>query len=69
MTYFRNSTSAISQCKYIMQYSRGKPIDIKASFIHDLVENGDFVFKFVDFENQLTNIITNPLLEDIFCLL
>ena len=43
-----------------MHHSIGKPIDIKASFIHDLVKNGDYVLEFVDFDNQSTNIITNP---------
>ena len=45
-----------------MHHSKGKPIDIKTSFIHDLVENGDFVHEFLDLKNESTNIITNPYL-------
>ena len=43
-----------------MHYSRVKHIDIKHHFIRDHVESGDFLLTFVDSENQLANIFTNP---------
>lgn len=37
--------------------------------MRDHVDNGDFVLEFVDFENQLADIFTKPLLEEQFCFL
>ncbi|KAH0641769.1 hypothetical protein KY290_033375 [Solanum tuberosum] len=44
-----------------------KHIDIKHHFIRDHVGNGDFVLEFVDSENQLADVFTKPVLEEIFC--
>lgn len=64
-----DNTSAISLSKYIVHRSRAKHIDIRHHFICDHIENGDFLLKFVDSENQLANIFTKPLLEERFCFL
>lgn len=63
---FFDNTSAIWLSKYTVHHSRAKYIDINHHFIRDHVENGDFVFEFIDSENQLDDIFTKPLLEERF---
>ena len=58
-----DNTSAINLNKNPIQYSRTKHIDIRHYFLRDHVQNGDISLKFVDTNNQLTDIFTKPLNE------
>lgn len=64
-----NNTNDISLSKYNVHHSRAKYIFIKHHFIRDHIEIGKVLLKFVDFENQLEDIFTNPLHEERFCFL
>ena len=59
-----DNTSAISLSKNPIQHSRSKHIDIKHHFIRDHVSNGDIALEFIDTNNQLADIFTKPLNEE-----
>ena len=61
-----DNTSAINLAKNPIQHSRTKHIEIRHHFLRDHVEKGDFELKFIDTNNQLTDIFTKPLSEDKF---
>ena len=59
-----DNTSAINLIKNPIQHLRTKHIDIRHHFLHDHVQNSDISLKFVDTNNQLTDIFTKPLNEE-----
>ncbi|KAG8637989.1 hypothetical protein MANES_15G181280v8 [Manihot esculenta] len=61
-----DNTSEINLTKNPIQHSRTKHIDIRHYFIRDHVLNGDIVLEFMDTNNQLTDIFTKHLNEEIF---
>ena len=56
-----DNTSAINLSKNLIQHSSTKYIDIRHHFLRDHVQNNDISLKFVDTNNQLTDIFTKPL--------
>ena len=60
-----DNTSAINLSKNPIQHSRTKHIDIRHHFLRDYVQNGDILLEFVDTNNQLADIFTKPLNEEI----
>ena len=60
-----DNTSAINLSKNPIQYLRTKHIDIRHYFLRDHVQNGDISLEFVDAKNQLVDIFTKPLNEEI----
>ena len=62
---FCDNTSAVSLSKYTTHHSRDKNIYIKHHFICNHVES-DFLLEFINSENQLADIFTKTLLEEIF---
>jgi len=56
-----DNTSAINLTKNPIQHSRTKRNEIHHHFIRDHVINGDCVIQFVNFDNQLADLLTKPL--------
>ena len=61
-----NKTSAINLTKNLVLHSRTKHIEIRHHFLRDHVEKGDVVFEHVDSKNQLADIFTKPLTNELF---
>ena len=61
-----DNTNAINLSKNPIQYSTSKHIEIKHHFIRDHDQKKGIALSFVDTNNQLANIFTNSLVEDIF---
>ena len=59
-----DNTSAINLSKNPIQHSRTKHTDIRHHFLCDHIQNDDISLKFVDTNNQLTDIFTKPLNEE-----
>ena len=59
-----DNTSAINLSKNLIQHSRTKHIDIRHYFLRDHVQNGDISLEFIDTNNQLADIFTQPLNEE-----
>ncbi|XP_075086090.1 secreted RxLR effector protein 161-like [Nicotiana tabacum] len=64
---FYDNSSTICLLKNHVHHSRAKHIDINNHFIRDHVLKGNIELSFVGTTNQLADIFTKPLLEDIFC--
>lgn len=64
-----DKTSVIRLYKYTVHHSKEKHFDIKHHFICGHVENSDYLLTFVDYKNQLKDIFTKPMLEEILCYL
>ena len=60
-----DNTSTINLSKNPIQHSITKHIDIRHHFLRDHVQNGDISLEFVDTNNQLVDIFTKPLNEEI----
>ncbi|GJZ09098.1 retrovirus-related pol polyprotein from transposon TNT 1-94 [Tanacetum coccineum] len=60
-----DNKSAIALCCNNVQHSRSKHIDIRYHFIKEQVENGAVELYFVRTENQLADIFTKPLCQEI----
>jgi len=61
-----DNTSVINLTKNPVQPSRTKHIEIRHHFIRDHVNNGDCEIQFVSTENQLADLFTKPLNNEIF---
>ncbi|XP_073219944.1 secreted RxLR effector protein 161-like [Cicer arietinum] len=61
-----DNTSAINLSKNPIQHSRSKHIEMKHHFIRDHVSKKEIELIFVDTNNQLADIFTNPLFEETF---
>ena len=61
-----DNTSAISLSKNPILHSRTKHIEIRHHFLRDHFLKGDICLKFVCTHDQLADILTKPLKEDIF---
>ena len=59
-----DNTSAICLTKNPIQHSKTKHIEIRHHFIRDHVQKGDIEISFINTENQLADIFTNPINED-----
>ncbi|RDX80226.1 Copia protein, partial [Mucuna pruriens] len=64
ISLLRDNTVAINLSKNPILHSRAKHIEIKHHFIRDYVQKGILDLKFINTENQLTDIFTKPLPED-----
>ena len=62
-----DNSSTICLTKNPIQHSRTKHIDIRHHFLREHVQNGNIVVDFVNTENQVADILTKPLNEDLFC--
>ena len=60
-----DNTIAINLNKNPIQHSRTNHIDIRHHFLRDHVQNSDISLEFVDTNNQLVDIFTKPLNEEI----
>ena len=60
-----DNTSAINLSKNPIQHSRTKYIDIRHHFLHDHVIKGDISLSFMFTDNQIVDIFTKPLKEDV----
>ena len=49
-----------------MQHSRTKHIEIRHHFLRDHAQKGDITLEFVSTKDQLADILTKPLSEEIF---
>ena len=61
-----DNTSAISILKNHVQHSRTKHIEIRHHFLRDHAQKGDITLEFVSTKDQLADILTKPLSEEIF---
>src|ERR1044072_8623112 len=61
-----NKTSAINITKNPVQHSRTKHIEIKHHFIRDHVSKGHIDISYIHTDDQLADIFTKPLIENIF---
>ena len=61
-----DNTSSINLPKNPIHHSRTKNIDIIHHFLRDHALNGDISLNFISTDNQVADIFTNPLKEDIF---
>jgi len=61
-----DNTSAINLTKNPVQHSKTKHIEIRHHFIRDHIINGDCEIQFVDSENQLADLFTEPLNKERF---
>ena len=61
-----DNTSAINLFKNSIHHSRTKHIDIRHHFLRDYALKGDISLNFISTDNQVADIFTKPLKEDIF---
>ena len=61
-----DNTSAINLSKNIIHHSHTKHIDIKHHSLRDHTLKGDISLNFISTDNQIVDIFTKPLKEDIF---
>jgi len=61
-----DNTSAINLSKNLTHHSRTKHIDIRHHFLRDHALIGDISLNFISTDNQIADIFTKPLKEDIF---
>ena len=61
-----DNISAINLSKNLIHHSRTKHIDIRHHFLHDHALKGDISLNFISTDNQVADIFTKPLKEDIF---
>ena len=59
-----DNTSAINLSKNLIQHSITKHIDIRHHFLRDHIQNDDISLEFIDTNNQLADIFTQPLNEE-----
>ena len=61
-----DNTSAINISKNHIQHSRTNHIEIRHHFLRDHAQKGDIKLEFVSTKDQLINIFTKPLSEELF---
>ena len=61
-----DNTSAINLSKNSVHHSRTKHIDIRHYFLRDHALKEDISLYFISTDNQIADIFTKPLKEDIF---
>ena len=61
-----DNTNAINLSKNPIQHSRTKHIDIRHHFLRDHAIKGDIFLSFISIKNQIADIFTRPLKEDVF---
>ncbi|GAV59136.1 hypothetical protein CFOL_v3_02667 [Cephalotus follicularis] len=64
-----DNTSAINLSKNHVQHSKSKHIEIRHHFLKDHVEKGDIFLEYIDTLNQVADIFTKPLDNEMFCTL
>ena len=62
-----DNNSMINLSKNSLLHSRMKHIDVRHHFIKEQVLNGTNFLDYVSSENQIANIFTKPLKEEVFC--
>ena len=57
----------INLSKNSILYSRTKHMDVRHHFIKEQVLNGTIFLDYVSLKNQIANIFTKPVREEVFC--
>ena len=63
---YRDNTSAINLSKNTTQHARTKHIDIRHHFLRDNINKKVITLDYINYENQIADILTKPLNESIF---
>ena len=63
---YMNNSSVIALAKNLVFHDRSKHIDIRFHYLWDCITNKKVKVKYVNTQDQVTDILTKPLKHDVF---